>query len=395
MSDNEKKQDGKKSHNEKHQNEKSSANNIGHALTTAGEVVSGALSAAGEVASDALDTAGEVAGTALIATGKMAGSALSTAGNAIGNAASKASQTVQNVQHKNRTGDEEIDEVLDEQDQETDEFAREFIKKCLRLKSVNINREQFLRAELAKKHISEDRIEEAVNDRPAAAGIPESVIDQIAIESIKLEVRHSTEISIVAGIPGGWSMAATIPADVLQYYAYAFRIMQKLAYLYGWQSFLDDCDEIDDETMSVLASFLGTMMGVAGASNALLVFAANTAAPAVAKRVTAMALTKTTWYPVMKKLLSYIGIKITKSTVGNAAGKAIPLLGGAISGGMTYTSLNHESERLMKQLKKLPQASPDMEAEAEIFFEEDYETVMEEISEELGEDVEPEIMTAD
>ena len=33
-------------------------------------------------------------------------------------------------------------------------------------------------------------------------------------------------------------MAGTIPADMTQYYVHAFRIMQKLAYLYGWQTFL-------------------------------------------------------------------------------------------------------------------------------------------------------------
>lgn len=32
--------------------------------------------------------------------------------------------------------------------------------------------------------------------------------------------------------------------------------MQKLAYLYGWQSILDECDEVDDETLSEMAILL-------------------------------------------------------------------------------------------------------------------------------------------
>ena len=84
--------------------------------------------------------------------------------------------------------------------------------------------------------------------------------------------------------------------------------MQKLASLYGWQSFLDECDEVDDETLSEMAILLGVMMSVASA-NSMLTLLAKTSRDAVAKRVARQTLTKTAWYPVLKKLLSSIGIK--------------------------------------------------------------------------------------
>uniref|UniRef100_UPI00359C6587 hypothetical protein n=1 Tax=Collinsella aerofaciens TaxID=74426 RepID=UPI00359C6587 len=151
-------------------------------------------------------------------------------------------------------------------------------------------------------------------------------------------------------------MAGTIPADMTQYYVHAFRIMQKLAYLYGWQTFFEECDDVDDETLYEMAVLLGVMMGV-GSANSMLTVIAKNAQETVAKKVARQSLTKTSWYPILKKLLSFMGIKITKQTVGDAAGKVVVGVGGVISGVITYTGLSKGSARLRRQLKCLPQAS--------------------------------------
>ena len=52
---------------------------------------------------------------------------------------------------------------------------------------------------------------------------------------------------------------------LLQYFIHAFRIMQKIAYTYGWQNLIDDVDEIDDETFAKMVTLLGVMMGVSSA----------------------------------------------------------------------------------------------------------------------------------
>lgn len=91
--------------------------------------------------------------------------------------------------------------------------------------------------------------------------------------------------------------------------------MQKLAYLYGWQTFFEECDDVDDETLYEMVVLLGVMMGV-GSANSMLTVIAKNAQEAVAKKVARQSLTKTSWYPILKKLLSFMDIKITKQTVG-------------------------------------------------------------------------------
>lgn len=130
--------------------------------------------------------------------------------------------------------------------------------------------------------------------------------------------------------------------------------MQKMAYLYGWQDRLTDLDETDDDTLAQLALFFGLMLGVGGASAGLSNFLASKAAPAMEKQIFKKALTKATWYPVVKKSLAKVGVDVTKGSVAKSASKAVPLVGGAVSGGMTYVSLRNQSERLHKHLRKIP-----------------------------------------
>ena len=249
----------------------------------------------------------------------------------------------------------ELEDIDEEQRAEAERFLLDFMKKVVRLKGVAINREHFLKSELRKKGVSRYKADLAVRTTPVTAGIDPLQLDMIAREVVAFETKKSTALSFAAGLPGGFAMAGTIPADITQYYVHAFRIMQKLAYLYGWQSFLDECDEVDDETLFQFAAFLGVMMGVAGANTTLTVLAKG-AQQAVAKKVANQALMKTPWYPMLKKLLSVIGFKITKQTVGDAAGKVVLGLGGVISGSITFVGLSGGSRRLMKELKVLPQA---------------------------------------
>ena len=91
-----------------------------------------------------------------------------------------------------------------------------------------------------------------------------------------------------------------------------------------------------------------------GAAQSLTAFARSVAVPAFQKQVTKHALTKTSWYPVMKHCLRYIGINLTKKGFAQGVSKAIPLIGGAVSGGMTFVSLQSQSHRLKNHLRELP-----------------------------------------
>lgn len=235
-------------------------------------------------------------------------------------------------------------------------FARQFLQQIARLQSVHIDRRQYLATELAKHGVDPTIVLEAVNGRPAAAGVPRPVLDDIALEAIAFETRKSSALSFAAGLPGGFAMLATIPGDVTQYYVHAFRIMQKLAYVYGWDDFLEDCKEIDDETLGLLAAFLGVMLGVGGANTTLATFAKTVAQPAIQKNIARQTLTKTSYYPVIKQTLKLIGIKVTKDSFAKGISKAVPVVGGVVSAGVTFGSLRVSSKRLMGHLRTLPQA---------------------------------------
>ena len=95
---------------------------------------------------------------------------------------------------------------------------------------VHINRASFLQKELFKNH-PQDVIDAAIASTPASAGISSQEIDKIVDEDIKYERNCVSGISAALSAPGGWAMAATIPADIIQYYGYTLRATQKLLYL--------------------------------------------------------------------------------------------------------------------------------------------------------------------
>ena len=255
--------------------------------------------------------------------------------------------------------DQSINDLIGEQNREAEEFAKSFLKTVLRLRGVRIEREQFLRSELHKRGIAREVIDEAIALSPAAAGIDVVLLDDMANAAIAFETRKSSALSFAAGLPGGFGLLATVPGDVTQFYVHAFRVMQKTAYVYGWQSFLEDSKEVDDETLGKLSMFLGVMLGVGGASSSLTVFAASVARPAIQKQVAGKALTKTTWYPVMKSTLRVIGVKLTKDSLAKTVTKVVPVAGGVISGGMTFVTLRGQSKRLMEHLRELPPPNVD------------------------------------
>lgn len=244
---------------------------------------------------------------------------------------------------------------------EAEKFAIEFLTRVIRLRGVRIDRDHFLRAELHRRGVGTDTIERAIAENPAAAGIGLEMLDRIASEVVEFETRKSTAMSFAAGIPGGFAMFGTIPGDITQFYIHAFRIMQKVAYVYGWREFLSDTDDIDDETLGKLTAFLGVMMGVGGASATVTNFAANIARPAIQRQIAGVALTKTAWYTPMKQVLRVVGVKLTKDSFAKAISKTVPVVGGVISGGLTYATLRVQAGRLIKHLRQLPPPNVDAE----------------------------------
>lgn len=240
------------------------------------------------------------------------------------------------------------------QQAEPEQGALEFLAKVVRVPGVRVNRDDFLRQELRKLRMGDDAIQRAIDSSPLLAGVSLTAIDRLAEEAISYETNKSAAISFVAGIPGGFAMLGTIPADLMQYYAHALRIMQKLAYLYGWGELLPDGRDADDDTLGVLAVFFGVMLGVGGAAQSLTAFARVAAKTAYQNHATKRALMSITWYPVVKHSLRLIGINITKSTAAKGFSKIVPVIGGFVSSGLTFMALQSQSALLKEHLREIP-----------------------------------------
>lgn len=214
-----------------------------------------------------------------------------------------------------------------------------------KLPGVRINRAAYLRTAL-KRHCTEEQIERAIADSPAAAGIPLKVIAEVANTSIAYETSKVTGLSTLAGIPGGLAMIGTVPADLAQYMGHLLRIAQKLAYIYSWPDlFADADDDIDEATESMLILFVGVMFGVQIAQGGVAKVA-NMIAANVAKKLPQKALTKGIIYPIVKKVAGYLGKSMTKQLFANGIAKAIPFVGAVLSGGLTLGTFLPMSKRL-------------------------------------------------
>lgn len=174
-------------------------------------------------------------------------------------------------------------ETVSTSEEEAEEFAKAIMQRAASLKVVKIQRDVFLRTEV-KKRFPEIDADLAVDTTPAEAGISPVDLDRMAIDAIELETTKCAGLSFLAGIPGGLAMVGTVPADLAQYFAHVMRIEQKLAYIYGWQSFLNEDDEVDDETVMKLVVLMGVMMQVGGAANAVTAFASTPRARGLRKR---------------------------------------------------------------------------------------------------------------
>lgn len=233
------------------------------------------------------------------------------------------------------------------------------LKKAYELPYCKIKREDYLEREL-RNRVSATQLADALANGTLKAKIPLSILDNIADSAITLETIKATVISTAAGFPGGAAMIATIPVDLAQFYAHVFRISQKLAYIYGFM----DMDS-SDGVQAVLIVFLGVMFGMKAASNALVKIAATNAAK-IGARVASKPLTKYAIFNISKKILAWLGVKLTKDTVGKAITKTIPVLGGVVSGGLTIAMYLPMARKLQKELSKLAAMSPDDLAEADV-----------------------------
>ena len=186
------------------------------------------------------------------------------------------------------------------------------IPKVLAVQANVIDREEFLKESIGD-YISEDMARIAIEENTKAAGIRRKLVDTIAGQIISSEVNKASGVSVAAG-----STWATLPADVIQYFGFVLRIVQKLAYLYGWKAFdltIEDGKLVSEESANELTRLIGIMFDA-------------------------------------KEEDKDIGAKMGKLPLAKGVVAPVPVLGGVLSGGLTYATLRPYAERLKDRLSE-------------------------------------------
>ncbi len=242
-------------------------------------------------------------------------------------------------------------ENINKQPESQLEIAKEYgleqiITNAIAIPGVKVNRDKFL-TELFADKVS--NLEELLNIGPIQAGCTKESLWQIANKQILIRTSESSAASFLAGLPGGWAMAATIPADVLQFFGMTLRLAQELSYIYGATDLWENGKVDDEKVRNQLIMYCGAMFGVSGAAAGVRLFSSQIAKTAL-KKLPQQALTKTFWYSIVKHIGKAVGIKVTKSTVAKGVSKIIPVIGGVLSGGLNFASMLPMANRLHKAL---------------------------------------------
>lgn len=248
------------------------------------------------------------------------------------------------------------------------------ITSAVQIPGVKVNRNKFLAEIFASENVE---IQDVIDLGPIQANISQDKLSQLAGKLILKRTSQSSLASFAAGIPGGLAMAATIPADILQFFGMALRLAQELSYLYGAEDLWQNGQVDDEKVKNQLLLYCGVMFGVSGAVSGVRVLSTQIAKTTL-KKLPQKALTKTFWYPMVKQIGKAIGIKVTKSTVAKGVSKAIPILGGVISGGLNFASMLPMANRLQTALDSANFNYTEEEFEKDIYVIENIDEVEEE-----------------
>lgn len=226
----------------------------------------------------------------------------------------------------------------------------EVISKAVQIPGVKVNREAFLREQF--KNESPKFCNRIIEVGPVTAKYPRSKLRKMALKIVNSRALVSSGASFAAGLPGGLAMAATIPADILQFYGVALRVAQEIAYLYGEEDLWCDNALDTEKVTNQLILYCGVMLGASGASQAVRVLSSSLAKQAL-KKLPQKALTKTFYYPIVKSIAKFFGAKMTKDVFAKGVSKAVPIVGGVVSGGITFLSMRPMGIRLIDTMDEV------------------------------------------
>ena len=244
--------------------------------------------------------------------------------------------------------------------------ALNLINESLKLPFIKVDRSDFLTKTFSDKI---DDMPKFFKEGPQAFFSKEE-LDRIASNVINSNVLKSSSISFASGLPGGVAIAATIPADMAQFYGYSLKLAQEISYVYGYQNIWDNQGELTEDAKNTLILYLGIMFGVSSAGSAIRILSNKLALQAL-KQLPNKTLTKHLYFTILKKVLAIFGTKLTKATFAKGVSKVIPAVGGVLSGSMNYLTLKPMANKLKDELgKSVNYTQQDFEQDIKILNEE-------------------------
>lgn len=227
----------------------------------------------------------------------------------------------------------------------------DILSEALSIPGVKVNRESFLVQTFPK--VEPAIREQILAEGPVRAGFTKEELHRIASNIITRYTWTSTGASFLTGLPGGVAGTAIgISADTMQYFGIALRLAQEISYLYGAEDLWNDNSINLDAVMNRFVLYFGVMLGAGGAAATMRVaFAAL--GKQVLKKLPQKALMKTFYYPIIKSIAKFFGKQMTKTTFAKGVSKVVPLIGGVVSGGITFATMPPMGNKLVEAFETL------------------------------------------
>lgn len=223
---------------------------------------------------------------------------------------------------------------------------------ALKAPGVRVDRESFLINLTSKRVTSPEDQERLLTDGPGAFYTEAELLEMGRKAVLRINAQ-SSGIAVLTGLPGGpIGIASGITVDTAQMLAYSIRLAQELAFIWGYSIFDDeDGEELDAADIEKLLLFVGAMFSVDGAAAGIRI-SSRALANQAARKLPRAALTRFAFYRITKKVLAVFGVKVTRGSFAKGVSKAIPVLGGVISGGLNYAAMRAGGHKLNAELAK-------------------------------------------
>ena len=216
------------------------------------------------------------------------------------------------------------------------------IAAAISLPGVKVSRADFLKETFETEQVD---LEQILEKGPIAANCSEELLSRLADAVIRKRVSESAIASFVAGLPGGLLMGIAIPADIVQFFAVALAMAQEISYLYGmedmWRDEKPDMEMVNER----LALYCGVMFETEGADRMLRVSAAPSEL-LTSSAQEGFVFKKTLRETLISRVGIEVGSRVAKDFAAHGVAMIIPVVGGVISGSMTYSSMKPMGTRL-------------------------------------------------